>query len=472
MGSVSYPASFPSVIGVDSSPRCLKNDDFVFVTENGIVNLRAKGGNQRIAWVGNTYIITQGSSYAAAYITAYCIKLLQNNICPHSILKEFKEHAIYKYPEIEISGKENRLNSFRIKKAIVFPFNKEVTSILRFSDLLDFELLDIYDTKRSGNVGRKIQGFNNDLCYIVKNIDLCTWESFDTLIIGHTHDLEYYSNEEIRSALLALCLKNKINVFSFDDEKIDADMINSFISSGLKIYYPAISSEHLPLKMGKMFVIKTPVLGIFGTSSQQGKFTLQLQLRKHFLREGYAIGQLGSEPESLLFNMDYVYPFGFRSNISIDDYTAIEYLNYCISEIDKKQNDLIIAGSQSGTLPMLYNHITNFTISQIVFLLGIRPDAVILCVNYHDRLEDIRRTVTGIESLAKCKVIACSLFPFGFKDDWDLIRGIKSKIDLVGLDKFANRISESLSIPCFVLDEMNGPSSVYHEVINFFKKKT
>ena len=46
---------------------------------------------------------------------------------------------------------------FEIKKAIVFPFNKEMHSLARFSDLLNFEILDFYDTKFSGNMGKGIR---------------------------------------------------------------------------------------------------------------------------------------------------------------------------------------------------------------------------------------------------------------------------------------------------------------------------
>jgi hypothetical protein len=472
LGSVSYPASFPSVIGVDASFRCFKKDEFVYVSDDGIINLKAKGGNQRLAWLNNSFVITQGSSYAAAYITAQCIKLLHDGTPPQDILTWFKNNAIYVYPQPQIISPEPVGGDFfKIARAVVFPCNKEVTSILRFSDLLNFELLDVFDINRSGNIGRRIHGFNSDTCYTVKNIDDCPWGQFDTFILGHTYDLEFFSKTDERSKLLELCLKNKTNVFSFDDEMIDEELVKEFNNNGIRLYYPSIMPDDMSLKMGKMFTIKTPVLGILGTSSQQGKFTLQLQLRKRFLRGGYSIGQLGSEPESLLFGMDYVYPFGFRSTLSIDYLKSIEYLNFCISRMDRKQHDLIMAGSQAGTWPMLFNHITNFSLDRLCFLLGTLPDAVILCINYHDKPNDIKRTVTGIESLSKCKVIACSLFPMGYKDDWDLVRGAKSAIVTAELERFCKSITELLSIPCYVLDEENGPESLYRESINFFKRK-
>jgi uncharacterized NAD-dependent epimerase/dehydratase family protein len=219
-----------------------------------------------------------------------------------------------------------------------------------------------------------------------------------------------------------------------------------------------------------MYTIKAPVLGIFGTSKQQGKFTLQLQLRKRFIRDGYSIGQLGSEPESLLFGMDYVYPFGYRTTVDIDNLKSIEYLNYCMDQMDQNGHDLLIAGSQSGTIPILYNHIDNYPLDRISFLLGTNPDAVILCVNYHDKIADIKRTILGIEALARCKVIAVSLFPLGYKNDWDIVRGVKSYIEDATLNEFKGKITDVLSIPCFILNEEKGTESLYQTTIDFFSK--
>jgi uncharacterized NAD-dependent epimerase/dehydratase family protein len=471
LGSVSYPAALSTVIGVDASFRCFKKDDFVFVNDTGMINLKAKAGNQRIAWLNNTFVITQGSSFAAAYVTAQCIKLLQDDMATTDILKWFKTKAIYVYPEPETFTEPYYSQYFSIKKAVIFPCNKEVTSILRFPDLLDFELLDVYDTKRSGKTGQKIKGFDDNVCYTVKNIEDCAWDNFDTLILGHTYDLEYFSKEEVRARLLEQCLAHKINVFSFDDDKIDNELLGKFRDAGLHLYYPSISNSDMSLKMGKMYIIKTPVLDILGTSSQQGKFTLQLQLRKRFLRDGYSIGQLGSEPESLLFGMDEVYPFGFRSTISLDYLKSIEYLNYCIAKIDKKQCDIIMAGSQAGTWPMMYNHITNFSLDRLCFLMGTRPDAVILCINYHDKPDDIQRTIAGVEALSKCKVIACSLFPMGYKDDWDMVRDAKSAIPEDNLRQFCKQITDMTGRPCHVLDSDTGPEALYQESIKFFTKK-
>jgi uncharacterized NAD-dependent epimerase/dehydratase family protein len=464
-GYVSYPAAFPMVIGVDASPQCQKNNEFIFVSERGVINVQAKGGNQRLAWLNKSYIITQGSSFAAAYLSAFAANALQRGALPEEVLLRVKEAALGVLPDQEASQEADFQWYSRIKRAAVFPFNKETSSILRFSGSLPFEIAGVFDLKLSGNIGRKIHG------YTVQNIDACSWDDVDTLILGHTQELEFFSKTQIRQRLIDQCLEHKKNIFSFDDELFDETLCAAFAANGLGLYYPAVKLESMPDTHGKMYLLKTPVLGIFGTSSQQGKFTLQLELRKRFLRDGYAVGQLGTEPESLLFGMDRVYPSGYHGNIPLNPYTCVQYLNYCMADMDCKNYDMLLVGAQSGVIPMNYSCIDNLPLTCIDFLLGVRPDAVILCVNPHDKIEDIKRTVSGIEALAKCRVVACSLFPLGYTNEWGIISGAKRLIGLDALGVFKGKVEEALDIPCHVLDEEAGPEALYQAGIEFFLKE-
>jgi hypothetical protein len=72
--------------------------------------------------------------------------------------------------------------------------------------------------------------------------------------------------------------------------------------------------------------------------------------------------------------------------------------------------------------------------------------------------------------LSRCKVIAFSLFPLGYKNDWDIVRGAKRRIENSMLDEFKEKAMEALSIPSFVLDEEAGPKSLYQTAIDFFAK--
>lgn len=47
-----------------------------------------------------------------------------------------------------------------------------------------------------------------------------------------------------------------------------------------------------------------PIVAICGTSSKQGKFHIQLELRKRFQSNGYKLFQTSTEPTGYLFGMD------------------------------------------------------------------------------------------------------------------------------------------------------------------------
>ncbi|MDR2150453.1 MAG: S8 family serine peptidase [Spirochaetaceae bacterium] len=465
-GYLSYPAGFPTVIGVDASTLCKTSTDYLSL--EGPVDLLAKGGSQRVAWLNKGYTVMQGSSFAAAYISAYSIQALQKGI-ELSALFPLCQCLKIKPPA---QKRADCLPANTIRKAVVFPYNKETSSLVRFSELLPFELVALYDTKLSGNLGRTIKRFDESgQQYKVQNIDTCdfeTFDSFDTFIMGHTHDLEYFSKQSIRKPLIEQCIKNKKNMFCFDHEYIDESIQSRFSQSGIELMYPA-SDFPLPEKLGKLYYVNTPVLGIFGTSSQQGKYTLQLYLRKYFLQAGYVIGQLGSEPESLLFGMDTVYAYGFRG-ITLSGYKSIEYLNHCMAVMDRKDYDLLIVGAQSGTIPLQYSCLNTIPLESINFLLGTRPDAIILCVNYHDKIEDIKRTIAALESLGKTKIIACCVFPQGYVSQWDMIRGVKGFIEPSILEVFVQNLYEALAIPCYSNDK-HGAEALYQASINFFAVK-
>jgi hypothetical protein len=166
--------------------------------------------------------------------------------------------------------------------------------------------------------------------------------------------------------------------------------------------------------------------------------------------------------------MDWVYPIGYRGAVSINPYTSIQYLNYCMAEMDRKGYDILMVGAQSGAMPMLYSQIDNFPLDCINFLLGTRPDAVILCINPHDQITDIKRTASGIEALGKCKVIACGLFPLGYTNEWGILSGAKRLIAPDALVAFQGKVEAALGVPCHALDEEAGPEALYQAGVDFF----
>lgn len=403
-GAISYPAAYSCVIGVDSNSKYTKPFDYDFI-ENEIINIRAKGGNQRLLWNKPDYMIQSGSSFACAHITGLVAKIIQGKkMGIQEVLHELREYStsIFKSKTYVDNAPE-----FTIKKAVCFPYNKEIDTLCRNESLLTFELVGVYDSKYNLNCGKKTNCGKE-----IKSIEQLDWnDDFDTIILGHVSDLSYIAKVNYYQYISDMCAKHNKNLFQFDPTKNEK-----------RVYSPNIMEEYIPpLNYGKMYMVGKPIIAVLGTSSRQGKFSLQLALRKEFSSHGYIVGQLGTEPQSYLFGFDEVFPCGYGTDLSINEQTAIAYINHLLHKIEVKKPDIIIIGGQSGIIPYAMYNIGNNSPYQRELLLASNPDAIILCINYFDDIEYIQRTIKYVESLNGNKVIALSLFPFDRAFSWNSV---------------------------------------------------
>lgn len=468
-GCNSFPAALDCVIGVDSSYRCLDTSHFEYI-ESSPINIRAKGGLQRVVWSKNKNTVLGGTSFACAYVTSIIFNIIiQNKYFDLDIVKnELKKKAktIYYRPKDYC----NNYKLFEIKKAALFPFNKEMHSLLRFSEKLKFEIKDIYDIKQSGRVGVKlgklINNLNNDYrIQTVKDVLDLNVEDIDTIILGHLDEINKMLKKDIRKELVLMLTKKGINVFSFDPLDYIAD---SGEIPSQQIYFPKIDSSNIPINtFGKMFVISKPVLAIFGTSSKQGKFSLQLVLKEMFESSGYTVGTIGTEPHSQLFGFDYVYPMGYNSTVAIDGHGAILTLNSMINNICEK-SEIILVSSQSNSISNNNLNAMSFPVRQHSFLLGVQPDAIILCVNLFDDLEYIKNTIKYLEGCSNSKVIALATLPFEPVGDWRGYFDIRTAMDNEKIQNAKNCIEEYIKLPLFLITEKNDLNNLFDLIIEFF----
>lgn len=412
-GCISYPAGFDFVIGVESSESCIRSTDFIIPSDE-VVSVYAKGGIHKVAWIKSSYVIQKGNSMSAAYVTGHLSRLVQGKIDKDESLEFLKGISTYSVNSNSSDIQSKTLYQepfFNIDKAALFPLNKEMTSLINYFDMLNFKISDIYSSKYLGNIGNRVQNIFNSFDAKVKNIEQADFSTIDTTIIGHLSDLETISNVDYKKTLLSRCLNENINVYSFDSLGV-GEFHHSFKEKGLFLCVPVLATTLRKKCKGKQYNISSPVLGVFGTSSKQGKFTLQLQIRKLMLEEGYSIAQMSSEPTGMLFGMEECVPFGFNSFNSMGSNEFISEINELMHRLDILQSELIIVGSQSGTVPEAYNHLGQLPIRQIEFLLGCMPDGIVLCVNPNDDIGYIARTIGLIENLSKAKVIALGIYPF------------------------------------------------------------
>lgn len=467
VGVFSYPAAFSSVIGVITGTYC-RNIDEVEYIEDSIVNVAGKGDIQRVLWSNPQFLIIGGNSFACANVTVRIAELmLEGYIKKSEILQQLKRSAI-KVHKIGTDGTAESL-PYSIQRAALFPFNKEMHSLLRYSELLAFDIISVYDSKYSARIGATTSFLLKDdrvKSLTIKNVSEIQWDEIDTIILGHMETLlNAVHGDSFIDKLLCEAVSRDKKIYMFDDYSNDA-----VVSYG-KVFVPRILEEHLPCnRFGMLYRISKPVLAVCGTSSRQGKFTLQLALRKIFLEKGYRVGQIGTEPSALLYGMDYVFPMGYRSSVYIKEYDTIRYLNHAVHCLCEDNNDMIIVGTQSGTVPYDMGNLAQCNISQHLFLLGTQPDAVILCINPFDEMDYIERTIRYIEAMVNSKVISIVIFPMDLKDNWTGIYGQKIALSAEKLFSLKERLLRQFSLPVYELGKESDINEMAENVIDFFAK--
>ena len=197
-GCISYPAAFDCVIGVEGNASCRRINDFI-INSNNIIDVYAKGGNHRVLDNDCAPIIRQGNSYSAAFVTGFLAKKSINDYSKENALKELSNFTTFSY---KINESENNYFDSRfklsdleksfIKRIGVFPYNKEIKTMVRYADYLQYKLSNIYSCKYLKNIGKEIYDKNQCKSYVIKDIDDISRNDIDTLIIGHISQIQYY----------------------------------------------------------------------------------------------------------------------------------------------------------------------------------------------------------------------------------------------------------------------------------------
>lgn len=461
-GNMTYPAIFDNVIGVDFNTEIIKPSDWIYV-EDSPVNIFATGTAHRLAWMNNTYKNIAGASFAAAYITGAIANFLNDGVSIENINEVIKNNSLKVLLSPIIS--EYNIN-FPIKHAVVFPFNKENHSLIRYRDMLAFELTHILDIKYNCNIGKMVSELNgfedipDQSDMLIENIESLNWnDDFDTFILGHMDLIYRASNIDYCVHIYNKCLQYKKNLYSYDF--VEQDIIDKFHKNGLKIFSPTIENRNIiQNQFGKLYSTNSPVLGVFGTSSRQGKWSLQLSIRREMEVRGYKIGQFSTEPTGALFGQPYMYAMGYHSKINVLGIEAVCTINNILNHIDEKNPDLIIVGGQSHTVSICEGGVSVHPIVQHEYITACSPQAVILCINLWDDPEYIKRTILYLENCFYIKVLCLVISPMKKFKEWTMEGMVEKDINI--------DIFPDYDIPMYSLSNTEHIKEICDIIIKYF----
>ncbi len=487
-GRESYPAIFSEVIGVTGG--AIYEPDGFYYRKDHRIECVARGDEQRVCWLNGKYIMTGGNSFAAPHITGIIARLLEQHpkcsvqdirlLLKEKALNEISQDRNKSKSDPQIIRKDFQEDYAYIKKAVLYPYNKEMHSMVRYRDLLAFEIVGIADPIGKGMVGKdagKVIGEPQANLRISPNIRRAMADA-DTLILGYVDQLSRIRKRDLLREYVQLALDEGCHVFSFQalDPNLYGDLYDIADKKGLRLAYPHIHREELAQAIQNFNAlppVDVPVLSVMGTSSQQGKFTLQLALRRRLIQKGYKVGQIGTEHHARLFGMDAAFPMGYASPLKLPFQHYIPYLDYKMREIcQRTQPDIILNGSQSGTIPYHVQEHSTHCLSSLAFLLGVKPDACILVVNSIDAEEYIRDTIDGIRAVCKAPTILLAMGDHEkhIRTAYGRSMITPKKMAQSQIDQHLKKLQDTFCVPAIEILSETGQRCLVETVIQYFSK--
>lgn len=475
-GSISYPAAFDNTIGVfwDANVRSVRE---YFYVENSQLEILGYAGNQRLPWINEEYKYVGGSSFATPYITA---RIAEYQRLVHDVtLLELKELLrqdatdVITLPQLNAKSEQReKVNDvLKIKKSIIFPFNKETHAIIANTDLINFEIVGVYDYKFSSKLGRLTDSLVYGEAVVklsIEKFEDIDWEGdFDTIIVGHVQVINNMMKTDYIETILEKCSAYQKNCFFFDDIRPYKVQIEKVKECGKNVMNHYIQNFHIAnFPCGSYHKIALPTMAVVGTSPHQGKYNVQLSLRRRFIEDGYAIGQVGTEPSAHLLGMDITLSNGYDNQYADTGLKEMLYINEEIFQLRNK--DIILLGTQSQLIPMQFGNLGFLTPHQHNMLIALEPDCTILCVNCDDDELYIKRTLNVLENYYMTTVIAIVIFPFYRDRNWNVNNQLGSRIEKGQEEIIKKEFCEKYGVHSFVNGNKHDMDELYNTCISFF----
>ena len=488
-GVESYPSSFPEVIGVGAG-EVYGRYEYVYAPGADLECL-ARANKQRLCWLEGREIMSGGTSFAAPRISGLVALVKEAfagaNLC--IVRRLLRENAVQlvgerdSTPDVLVGTNSSetpvaRLALEWISKAVVYPYNKEMHGLIRFADQLSFDVVGVVDPPGKGLVGLdagEAIGLPHANCRISSDLPAALANA-DTLILSYVDQLGRIGKRDVLRESIEIALDCGVNIYSLS--KVPADRYGDLYSKAaqrhLNICYPSIPPNEVKRLIdapSHPALVDVPVVGIFGTSSQQGKFTAQLALGRQLQKMGYRIGQVGTEHQADLFGMDCTFPMGYDSPIDLPIQFFAPFLQAKISEICRKKHpDLILAGSQSGTIPYSLDEHGFHLLPSVAFMLGTKPDACVLVVNSIDPEEYILDTIHALKILARAPTIVIAMgdkekhIRTAYGREWVTPRQMSAQ----EIESNIKRLEDKFCLPVVEISSGEGQKQMANEVVNFF----
>ncbi len=379
----------------------------------------ARGDIQRVCWLERSEISRQDSRFAVPHIVGV-LALLREKV-PQANLAQIRAllaaHALNSPSNRAVRATTSRAKkgpSAETRRVVLYPYSKEMQALVRFKDLLPFEIAGV-----AGPLVKEWVGCDAGEVIGGQRVDLpiaARWPcagAGDTLVLGRVENAGRNSGRDRLRECVEQALERDLHVFSFFPlaEARYADLHALARSKGCRLVYPWIDGRQALAQIRAPVAGESdvPVLGIWSTNYSRENFSLQLGLRRQFLRRGYRLRQLGTEPPSRLFGMDFCFPIGSSAGLCLPLQYYPPFIAQLMRRLSGQSPDLVLVGSPAGALFGAGDKTHALALSSLAFLLGTRPDACILVVDSSDGDGHIEDALAMLRTMGKTEVLALAM---------------------------------------------------------------
>lgn len=281
------------------------------------------------------------------------------------------------------------------KKAVIFPFNSECSSIIKYREMLvNHDVVACVSP-----IGYGLQGKDAAFAYGGENTgiivlgDSVSGIDFDDLLIcKSSSDFQEVIFPQIKIAVESG--KNIVFMYEIEQEyrKVTEDLCDANNVKCTVMARRVMDTSKLINNETDIFRISVPVVFVASVIESTNKFDVQLGLRNFLIEKGYKVSQIGTKEYCELFGFHSIPQFMFTHQLSESD--KIVLFNRVCKSIDLQENpDIFIIGVPGAT--MVFNDtITNyFGIMAFEMANAIRPDTTIMCLPHENYDADFLRMI-------------------------------------------------------------------------------
>lgn len=240
------------------------------------------------------------------------------------------------------------------KRAAIYPYNRKVSSIIRYSNLLSgYEIVSAI-VPNGFNVSHK------DVAVLEKreNIGILGQSSFsegikncDVLIVAEFDATIQFRRIIIKNVLKAMSEgKDVLSLFIFNEEEERIFNRMADVYSIKYTSYHSFSDFSVPYS-DSMNETYAPIILIAGLNEECQKFDIQLELKRYLEKVGYRVTHIGSKHYSELFGGHSFPQFMYETELCINE--KIIGLNAYVRKLEKDEApEVIVIGVPGGLLPI------------------------------------------------------------------------------------------------------------------------